>query len=122
MLGGPTSQHRLKCRRGKQRSERWGCFQVKNEETQAKSMRGHPACEQQSWGLAQEAGKLPQPLPKYSPKKPGPLDILQNIILVHSTGDNVLLGPSMLEVLVIHVPFRWKEKNATKIQWLPACW
>lgn len=35
----------------------------------------------------------PLPSVKYSPNKPGPLDILQNIILVPSVGDSMLLGP-----------------------------
>ncbi|XP_070120780.1 uncharacterized protein [Equus przewalskii] len=56
----------------------------------------------------------------------GHLDILQNIILVHSVDDSMFFGPeeqevaSVLEALVIYVPFRWEEKNTTKIQWLTA--
>ena len=68
-----------------------------------------PSCGTDS--ILLQAVLTPQPSVKHSPKKPGPPDILQSIILVPSIGDSMLLGPekqdvaNMLEALVIHMPF-----------------
>ena len=68
-----------------------------------------PSCGTDS--ILLQAVLTPQPSVKHSPKKPGPPDILQSIILVPSFGDSMLLGPekqdvaNMLEALVIHMPF-----------------